>query len=207
MEAILDLYSTEYNPKRPTVCFDEKPLQLLDEYRPLIKAYKAGKIQKRDYEYKRIGTANIFCTVEPLSGKHITRVFEKKTRKDFAKNLKTISGAYPEAEYINIVMDNLITHNEKSLTEYFGEDEGNKIWNRFKVFYTPKHASWLNQAEIEISICSKQCLGKRRFNNLELLTKEINAWNKAVNKKRLKINWKFTKKDARLKFKFKRSRY
>lgn len=204
MEAILDLYNREYNPKIPTVCFDEKSLQLLEDLRPIIKADKPGKIQKRDYEYKRKGTANIFCTVEPLAGKHITKVFKRKTRSEFAQNMKIISDEYPDAEKINIVMDNLNTHNKKSLVEYFGEDEGKKIWNRFKVFYTPKHASWLNQAEIEIGICSRQCIGKKRYPNIELLTEEVNAWNKAINKKKIKINWSFTTKEARLKFKVKR---
>jgi len=204
MEAILGLYNKEYNPKVPTVCFDEKPLQLLEDSRGVIKADKCGKIQKRDYEYKRKGTANIFCTVEPLAGKHITKVFEKKRKIEFAQNLKIISDAYPDADQINIVMDNLNTHNEKSLIEYYGEAEGKKLWNRFRAYYTPKHASWLNQAEIEIGICSRQCIGKKRFSNLELLTKEVNAWNKVVNGKRLKINWKFSTKDARLKFKYMR---
>src|SRR4030042_5362606 len=204
MEAILDLYNKEYDANVPTVCFGEKPLQLLEDTRAVIKANKAGKIQKRDYEYKRKGTANIFCAVEPLAGKHITEVFERKTRSEFAQNLKIISDAYPNADYINIVMDNLNTHNEKSLIEYYGEEEGKKTWNRFKVFYTPQHASWLNQAEIEIGICSGQCIGKKRFGNLELLTNEVNAWNKAVNNKRVKINWSFTTKEARLKFKIKR---
>jgi len=204
MEAILDLYNREYNPKIPNVCFDEKPLQLLENSRPIIKADKPGKIQKRDYEYKRMGTANIFCTVEPLAGKHITQVFAKKTRSEFAQNIKIISDEYPNAKKINIVMDNLNTHNKKSLVEYYGEIEGNKIWDRFNVYYTPKHASWLNQAEIEIGICSRQCIGKKRYPNIELLTEEVNAWNKAVNKKKIKINWSFTTKEARLKFKIKR---
>ena len=204
MEAILDLYNREYNPKIPNVCFDEKPLQLLENSRPIIKADKPGKIQKRDYEYKRMGTANIFCTVEPLAGKHITQVFAKKTRSEFAQNIKIISDEYPNAKKINIVMDNLNTHNKKSLVEYYGEIEGNKIWDRFNVYYTPKHASWLNQAEIEIGICSRQCIGKKRYPNIELLTEEVNAWNKAVNKKKIKINWSFTTKKARLKFKIKR---
>jgi hypothetical protein len=203
MEAILDLYNREYNPKIPTVCFDEKPLQLLEDSRPIIKAYKPGKIQKRDYEYKRMGTANIFCTVEPLAGKHITQVFAKKTRSEFAQNMKIISDEYPYAEKINIVMDNLNTHNKKSLVEYYGEIDGNKIWDRFNVYYTPKHASWLNQAEIEIGTCSRQCIGKKRFPNIEILTEEVNAWNKAVNKKKIKIKWSFTTKEARLKFKIK----
>jgi hypothetical protein len=204
MEAILDLYNREYDPKIPNVCFDEKPLQLLEDSRPIIKADKPGKIQKRDYEYKRMGTANIFCAVEPLAGKHITQVFAKKTRSEFAQNIKIISDEYPDAKKINIVMDNLNTHNKKSLVEYYGEIEGNKIWDRFNVYYTPKHASWLNQAEIEIGICSRQCIGKKRYPNIELLTEEVNAWNKAVNKKKIKINWSFTTKEARLKFKIKR---
>lgn len=204
MEAILDLYNREYNPRIPTVCFDEKPLQLLDDSRPLKKADKPGKIQKRDYEYKRMGTANIFCTVEPLAGKHITEVFEKKTKADFAQNLKIISDSYPDAKKINIVMDNLNTHREASVIEYFGETVGKKLWNRFNVYYTPKHGSWLNQAEIEIGICSRQCIGKKRFANLELLNKQVNAWNEAVNEKALKINWKFSTMEARRKFKYRR---
>ena len=204
MESILDLYNREYNKKIPTVCFDEKPLQLLKDARPTVKADKSGKIQKRDYEYIRKGTANIFCTVEPLAGKHITKVFERKTKKDFACNLKIISDEYPDANKINIVMDNYNTHKEKSVIEYFGENEGKKLWKRFKVFYTPKHASWLNQAEIEIGICSRQCIGKKRFADIKLLTDQVNAWNKSVNEKEIKINWGFSTKEARRKFKYTR---
>ena len=182
-------------------------MQLLDDSRPLIKADKAGKIQKRDYEYKRMGTANIFCTVEPLAGKHITEVFERKTGVEFAQNLKIVSDSYTEEEKINIVMDNYRTHTEKSVLEYFGEIDGKKLWQRFNVFYTPKHASWLNQAEIEIGICSRQCIGKKRFANLDLLSSQVDAWNKSVNGKKLKINWRFSSKEARRKFKYTRCGY
>ena len=200
MEDLLDLYGKELSPKEPVVCFDEKPIQFLGEIFPRIPAKKPGDIAKYDYEYERRGTANIFSAVEPKAGKHIASVYLRKRGREFAKFSKKISDAYPTAKRIHLVMDNLKTHSEKSLIEEFGEKSGKKLWNRFIVHYTPKHASWLNQAEIELSVCSKQCLGKRRFGSPNELRKEVSAWRGRANRTKQKIAWKFTTKAARSKF-------
>lgn len=200
MNDILDLYEKPINPDEPVVCLDEKPVQLLDSKYP-----EQSTIQgvRQDYEYIRKGTANIFCAVEPNAGKHMTYVKKRKTAKDFAMVVKSVAEKYLNAQVIHLVMDNLNTHKEKSLIETFGQEQGKKIWSRFQVHYTPKHASWLNQAEIEISMCSRQCLGKRRIETIQKLRKEIYLWNKRMNRKKVTIDWTFTKKKAKKKFKLK----
>jgi hypothetical protein len=202
MEDILDLYELQYNPLEPVICLDEKPYQLLGNKRAPIPMKKNGSVKKNDSEYIRNGTANIYCAVEPKIGRHFTVVTEKKKGPDFARILKYISRFYLDVKVIHLVMDNYCTHTLKSLTDYFGEIEGKKLWEKFKVHYTPVHASWLDQAEIEIGIYSSQCLGKRRVDNIEELKKETAAWNKSVNKKRLKFDWRFTTTKAREKFKY-----
>lgn len=206
MENILNLYELPYKPLNPVICLDEKPYQLLGNKRSPIPMNEKGRIKKIDYEYKRNGTANIFCGVEPKAGKHFTVVTEKKKGADFAKMLKYIEGYYKDAKVIHLVMDNYCTHTMKSLTDCFGDKEGEKLWKRFKVHYTPVHASWLDQAEIEIGIYNSQCLGKRRITTIEKLRKETAAWNKRVNKQELKFNWRFTATKARKKFKYERSK-
>jgi len=202
MEKVLNLYEKPINKRKPVLCFDEKPVQLLGEKKPLKRIRKPGDIQKRDYEYIRKGTANIFSCVEPKAGKHLTDVYKKKKGKDFARFCKKIITAYPEADVICLVMDNYSTHTKKALIDYYGEKVGLKMWNRFKIYYTPKHGSWLNQAEIENSICSQQCIGKRRFSKLLYFKKEVRKWTARANKQKLKINWRFTTKKAREKFKY-----
>jgi len=202
MEDILDTYALPYDPLEPVICFDEKPVQLLGETRETIKATKPGDITKRDYEYKRCGTANVFCAVEPKFGKHFTYVTENRKGPEFAKVVNRISKQYPEARTIHLIMDNLNTHSLKSLTRFYGEEKGKEIWKKYTIHFTPKHASWLNQAEIEIGIYSRQCIGKSRVSSIKELRDKTNAWNKDVNKKKIKVNWKFTTKDAREKFKY-----
>lgn len=202
MEDVLDLYEKPYNAKRPVVCLDEKPTQLLNNGRPSIAAKPGNGIAKKDYEYVRNGTANVFRAVEPRMGRHFTKVTERRTKPDFAEFLKDIADAYPKAREIELVMDNLNTHNESSLIERYGSHLGSKIWSRFDVHYTPKHASWLNQAEIAIGIYSRQCLGKDRIPNIDELKSRSAAWNKRANKEKIIINWTFTKKKARKKFKY-----
>jgi hypothetical protein len=202
MEDVLNLYKKPYNPKKPVVCLDEKPAQLVEDARE-PKSLKPGKLKKRDYEYVRKGTANVFCAVEPKAGNHFTYVTENRKGKEFAKILNRIAKHYSDATKIHLVMDNLRTHCKKSLTDFYGDEKGSVIWNRFKIHYTPKHASWLDQAEIEIGIYSRQCLGKSRIGSIDELRRKTNAWNKEVNRKKLKINWKFTTKDARAKFRYK----
>lgn len=202
MEDVLNLYEREYNPNEPVVCLDEKPIQLVKDARECIRL-KPGKVKRRDYEYVRNGTANVFCIVEPKGARHFTYVTKNRKGKEFAKVLRRLANHYSGVRKIHLVMDNLNTHRKKSLIDFYGDDEGSEIWNKFEIHFTPKHASWLDQAEIEIGIYSRQCLGKNRISDIDELRKMTNAWNKEVNKKKLKISWKFTTKKAREKFKYK----
>lgn len=201
MKDVLNLYEKSYIEDEPVLCIDEKPLQLLDHSRAPIPVKKSGMIKKIDYEYKRKGTANIFSVVEPKAGRHYAYVSKRKTGIDFAKILYRISRNYVDTRTIHLVMDNYSTHSFKSLVKRYGETKAKMIWDRFTIHYTPKHASWLNQAEIEIGILSRQCLGSRRFGSICELRTNVNAWKKRINKKKVIINWKFTTKDAMKKFK------
>lgn len=201
MEDVLDTYEIPYNPKEPVICFDEKSVQLKDEVRESIPA-KPGRVEKIDSEYKRCGTSNIFFVVEPKVGRHFSYVTPYRKGSDFAKVINRIAGCYPKAKKIHIVMDNLNTHKEKYLLQFYGEEIGHKIWSRFEIHYTPKHGSWLNQAEIQIGMFSAMCLGKRKISNIKTLRTETNSWKNYVNKKKIKIQWKFTTADARKKLKY-----
>jgi hypothetical protein len=201
MEDVLKLYERPYNEQRPLVCLDENPIQLLDETRS-ASGIAPGEVKKVDYEYKRNGTCSVFCAVEPLIGKYINKVSERRTGNDFAKFLYSIERKYSDVEKIILVMDNLNTHKEKSLINFYGEEKGTAIWNRFEVHYSPKHGSWLNQAEIAINMYSRQCLGKSRIPTIELLRKKTKFWNKVVNQKAITINWSFTREKAREKFSY-----
>lgn len=201
MEDVLEVYERTPSKNRPLVCLDEKPIQLLDEVRP-ASGLAPGKIKKVDFEYKRNGTCSVFCAVEPHVGKYINKVTERRTGKDFAKFLSSIERSYCDADKIVLVMDNLNTHKLKSLTDFYGDEKGKKIWDRFEVHYTPKHGSWLNQAEICINMYARQCLGKTRIPDIDLLRKKTKAWNKVANNKKVKIQWKFTRKKAQEKFNY-----
>lgn len=202
MEDVLKIYEQDYNGARPIVCLDEKPIQLLEDIRP-ASGVAPGEEKKVDYEYKRKGTANVFCAVEPLAGEYINRVTEVRTADEFAKFLASIERRYIQAEKITLIMDNLNIHSENSLIRFYGEQEGKRIWSRFDVHYTPKHGSWLNQAEIAIGMYSRQCLGKSRIPDINLLRKRTNAWNKIANSKKVTINWTFSRKKARARFNYK----
>jgi hypothetical protein len=195
MEDVLALYEKPYNPAQPVVCLDEKPVLLHQDQRSRSAA-APGQPAKRDYEYKRRGTANVFCGVEPLAGRHFTWPTPNRSGVEFAKTLQRLAHAYPFARTIHLVMDNLSTHSVRSLSRHFGEQAGHALWHRFTIHHTPKHASWLNQAEIEISLFSRQCLGSRRIASLRELRSEGRAWNKSINRQRLKINWTFSRLDA-----------
>jgi DDE superfamily endonuclease len=195
MQDLLEIYEQPYNPQEPVVCLDEKPVVLHRDLRPPTQAHP-HQPAKRDYEYKRCGTANVFCAVEPLAGRHFTWPTPNRSGKQFAKMLQRIAKAYPHARTIHLVLDNLSTHARSSLLRCFGPQQAEQLWNRFTLHYTPKHASWLNQAEIEISIFARQCLGSRRMPSLPALRAEANAWNRAMNRQRLKINWTFSRLDA-----------
>jgi DDE superfamily endonuclease len=201
MEDVLAVYENAYNPKEPVVCLDERPLVLHAEVREPTPA-KPGKIAKRDGEYKRKGTANAFCVVEPKAGRHITKITKNRKAWQFARLVEEIVCTYPRVRTIHLVMDNLNTHKEKSLTDYFGQSRGKKLWAKITPHYTPKHGSWLNQAEIEISMFSRQCLGKDRIAELGMMKARAHAWNKRMNRDKVKINWTFTRKKAREKFKY-----
>jgi transposase len=165
-----------------------------------------GRIARRDNEYERCGTANVFCGVEPKAGRHFTRVTPNRSSARFADYLRGIIGRYPHARTIHLVMDNLSSHTRKALVDRFGETEGGRLWNRLTVHYTPKHGSWLNQAEIAISLFSRQCLGLRRIADQACLRREAQAWNRRVNRDRVTIQWNFTRRLARKKFAYSISR-
>ena len=203
MEDVLATYERPRNEKQPVVCLDEKPVQVLADVRAPLAARRPGQIAKQDNEYERRGTANIFCGVEPKSGRHFTTVTPTRSGAEFAGMMQQLSEAYPETETIHLVMDNLSTHTEKSLTDQYGVEIGKQLWDRFTVHYTPVHGSWLNQAEIEISVMAGQCLGKRRMGSMEKLRSEVRAWNRRANRAKLKIDWTFDRRAARRKFKYK----
>jgi transposase len=196
MEDVLDVYARPYNEKRPVVCLDEKPVALIGDTRNRILPGDSGDVLKKDYEYERNGSVNVFCAVEPKTGRYINTVTEKRCGCDFAKFIKSLLEKYQGAEKIVLVMDNLATHKEKHLIEFYGE-AGKNIWNKFEVHYTPKHGSWLNQAEIAIGMYSRQCLGDGRVGTLENLKLQTKAWNKRANQNKVKIHWRFTKSKAR----------
>lgn len=200
MEDVLDLYETEYDPEKPVICVDEKPYQLLDNIIEPIPA-KKGQSEKFDYEYKREGTCNIFMISEPFNDFRATKVTEKRKKEDFALLLKEIADVYyPQANTIRLVMDNLNTHRLCILYEFFSPEEARRLIQRFEVHYTPKHGSWLNIAEIELSVMSKQCT-KRRLSNMEILKNELLAWTKERNNDKIGVNWRFRTNDARIKLK------
>ena len=171
MEDVLALYEKPYNGKDPVVCLDEKPVSLHAEVRPPRPA-RPGHIAKRDSEYERCGTANIFAVVEPKAGRHFTCATPNRSAAQFARVVQRVVAAYPGARTVHVVMDNLNIHCEKSLTDHFGRRMGRRVWRRLTVHFTPKHGSWLNQAEIELSLVSRGCLGSRRIDNLAHLRRE-----------------------------------
>ncbi len=196
MEDVLELYERPHNPQQPVVCLDEKPVCLHGEVRAPEPA-RPGVVAKRDSEYKRKGTANVFCAVEPRAGRHFTFPTPRRSGAEFATVVAQIARRYPLARTIHLVVDNLNIHCRKSLTNHFGLEQGTHLWNRFTLHYTPKHGSWLNQAELEIGLFARQCLGKRRFPDLKTLKAEARAWNRQINRRRTLINWNFSRTDAR----------
>jgi transposase len=206
MEDVLETYERPYNAEEPVVCLDEKPVTLHADIRPPSPAVP-GREARRDNEYERCGTANVFCAVEPKAGRHFTSPTADRSAFEFARFTCEVAMQYPAAKTIHLVMDNLNTHNRKSLTDAFGEEVGGEIWDRFTVHYTPTHGSWLNQAEIEISLFARQCLGRRRIPDLKILRRETRLWNRRMNRDRKKINWKFDRRAARLKFGYRKKSF
>lgn len=200
MEHILELYHLLYDSQIPLVCMDEQPVQLIKETRKPL-ATEPGKSARVDYEYERNGTANIFMFTEPLGGYRHVSIRKRKTGIDWAYEIKDLLEVhYPEAERIRLVCDNLNTHKTGSLYEAFPPEEARQLAQRLEIHYTPKHGSWLNIAEIELSALTKQCLD-RRISDIEILTKETSAWEKRRNEQQKGVNWQFTTKTARVKLK------
>ncbi len=198
MEDVLDLYAEPYDPKRPKVCFDETSKQLVAETRSPIRP-KPGRRERFDYEYQRNGTRNLFMLCEPLAGWRHVAVTERRTMVDFAHQMRwLVDEAYPEAEKIRVVLDNLNTHRPASLYQAFEPAEARRVLKSLEFHYTPKHGSWLNMAEIEFSIFSKQCLD-RRIGDEEILKREIAALEAQRNQAQATIDWRFSTGDARIK--------
>ena len=196
MEDVLDLYGESYDPKRPVVCFDETSKQLVSEKRKPIPA-KARRRERFDYEYQRNGTRNLFMICEPLAGWRNVEVTGRRTMEDFAHQMRwLVDAAYPEAERVRVVLDNLNTHKLASLYETFEPKEARRVIQRLEFHYTPKHGSWLNMAEIEFSVFSNQCLN-RRIEDEASLKREIAALQTERNQAAATINWRFSTTDAR----------
>ena len=197
MEMVLDVYKRPFDPRFPVVCMDESPKQLIGETRIPISA-SPGQPVKYDYEYRRNGLCNVFLACEPLAGRRMITVTERKTKQDWAHFVKKIADQYKNAEKITLVMDNLNTHTPGALYETFSPEKAKAIWDKFEFVYTPKHGSWLNMAEIELNVLTGQCF-KRRIEDIETVRKEVSAWQKARNNKKAKVNWQFTTDNARIK--------
>ena len=199
MEKVLDIYKRILDPKYPVVCMDESPKQLISETKVPILA-SPGRPARHDYEYRRCGVCNIFLACEPLAGKRMVRITERRAKRDWAYFIEEIARMYEGAEKIILVMDNLNTHAPGSLYETFSPDKAKELWDRFEFIYTPKHGSWLNMAEIELNVLTGQCLN-RRIDNIGTVERESIAWQKHRNNKGAKVNWQFTADDARIKLK------
>jgi hypothetical protein len=197
MEDVLDVYAQPYDPDEPQVCFDEMSRQLLDHLLDPL-PMKPGVPRREDYEYERKGTANLFLCFQPLTGWRHIDVTERRTKLDFAHQMKQLVDVhFPNAKRIHVVLDNLNTHTFASLYEAFPPEEAHRIRKRLVFHYTPKHGSWLNQAEIELSVLSRQCL-KRRIPDQETLQQETAAWQDERNRAQAKIHWLFKVEDARI---------
>jgi hypothetical protein len=200
MEEVLDLYAAPYDPKRPKVNFDETSKQLIKETRQVLPA-KTGRPERYDYEYERVGTRNLFLFTEPQAGWRHINVTEQRTKLDFAHQMRwLVEERYPEAEVIRVVLDNLNTHKAASLYEAFAPEEARRIIKKLEFHYTPKHGSWLNMAEIELSVLQRQCLGRRIADEATLIH-EVAAWENARNEAQATIDWRFSITEAREKLK------
>lgn len=198
MEAVLELYEKPYDPYHPVVCLDEKNKQLLGNLRPDLPV-QPGQPHRIDNEYVRNGTANLFVILEPLVGFRHLKVTERRTALDYAQVLAwLVEEGYPEADYIELVQDNLNTHNLASLYEAFPPEEARRIGRKIRITYTPKHASWLNMAEIELSVFERNCLGLR-IGDVETLKQQVAALEDERNARGAKVNWQFTNAKARQK--------
>jgi len=201
MEDVLAVYARPYDSKKPVICMDEKPYQLLDlTCNPI--PMKSGSPQKEDYQYIRMGTCSIFIFTEPLAGWRVAEAYPQRTKIDWAHRIQwLLDQQYPKAEKVILVMDNLNTHTISSLYETFPPDEAFRLAQRLEIHYTPKHGSWLNIAEIELSAMAAQCLGNKRIPNLITLNRELAAWHVKRNQSQKGVDWQFTTNNARIKLK------
>lgn len=199
MEDILDVYELAYDPLRPVVCMDEKPYQLLGEAREPLPMHQ-GDDRKVDSEYIRNGTCSIFAFIEPLAGRHHVSVREHRTAADWAEEIKYLTDVmYPDVEKIILVMDNLNTHKPSSLYKQYPAPEARRIIKRLEIHYTPKHGSWLDIAEIELNVMTRQCLS-RRIDDINNLRSELSAWETERNAMAAKVAWQFKTADARISY-------
>jgi DDE superfamily endonuclease len=200
MEDVLDLYAEPYDPDRPVVGFDERPLQLLGETRMPVPT-APGRVRRIDYEYRRNGTGNVFTTVEPLAGWRHVEVTQRRTTLDFAQQMRWLADeAYPDAQVIRVVLDNLNTHTTASLYATFAAPEARRLARKLEFHHTPKHGSWLNVAECELAVLANQCLN-RRLPDLATVSSEAAAWERQRNIERPTVKWHFTTAQARRKLK------
>ena len=200
LEDLLDLNAEPYDPQRPKVNFDETNKQLIQETRTPLPT-QAGRVAKYDFEYRRNGTANLFMFVEPQAGWRHVAVTARRTKGDFAEQMRwLVEERYPDATVVRVTLDNLNTHKPGALYEAFGPEQARRILKKLEFHYTPKHGSWLNMAEIELSVLQRQCLN-RRIPDRETLVEEIAAWEKQRNEQQAKIDWRFSLEDARKKMK------
>lgn len=198
MEDVLDVYEKPYDSRRPVVCVDEGGKQLIGDVREPL-PMRPGRVSRHDSEYRRGGVTNLFMAFEPLAGRRHVEVTQRKTSVDFARFLRAVSDAYhPDADTIVLVCDNLSTHSPAAFYEAFEPSEARRLAKRFEWHYTPKHGSWLNVAEMELSVLARQCLD-RRIPDVATLTREVAAWQDQRNAAATTVNWRFTTTDARIK--------
>lgn len=201
MEVILDLYQRTYNPDIPLICMDEQPIQLINESRTPLPA-RSNCVERYDYEYKRNGTANVFMFTEPLDGWRKVSIRQKKKKEDWAMEIRSLMAEdYPDAERVILVCDNYNTHTIGALFKAFEPEEAADIMKRLEIHHTPKHGSWLNIAEIELSALTRQCLNGRRIGEIETVRFETKEWEKTRNSNQISVDWQFNAKDARVKLK------
>jgi hypothetical protein len=199
MEDILDLYAAPHNPNRPVVCFDERPYQLLTDVRA-PRPMAPGQVQRVDYEYRRHGSCNLFTYFQPLAGWRHVEVTPRRTSQDFAHCMKAMVDDYfPTAEVIRVVLDNLSTHTPAALYQTFEPAEARRIARKLDWHYTPKHGSWLNMVEIELSVLARQCL-RRRLGDIPTTQREVAAWEETRNRAQATVHWRFSTPEARTKF-------
>jgi hypothetical protein len=198
MEEVLDVYQRPFDAGRPLVCLDEASRQLIEETRLPIPA-APGEPERYDYEYRRNGVANLFMISEPLLGWRAVQVTERRTAKDFAEVLRwLVEEVHPDAERVVLVMDNLNTHTPAALYEAFPPEQARRIADRLEIHHTPKHGSWLNMAEIELSVLARQCLS-RRISTMDAMRHQVAAWEAERNERQVEVRWRFTTADARIK--------